>query len=159
MKLIPLTKGYHAMVDDEDFKKVSQFKWYAAVTPHTVYAKRIGPRDINGKRQNILMHRFILGLNPSRIEKQCDHINGNGIDNRKENLRLATGSQNCANTRSPGGKSQYKGVYPLGGYWAAQITMNGKITYLGRYDTETEAALIYDHKARELFGEFARTNF
>lgn len=90
-----------------------------------------------------------------------DHRNGNGLDNRRDNLRRATMSQNIANQFPRGGSSKYKGVCrsKRSGGWLAQICVNRKSIYLGRFGTEEEAARAYDVKAKEVWGEFARLNF
>lgn len=164
MKLIPLTKGYHAMVDDEDHEWLSQHKWHVQ-DGRLVYAGR----KLGGYA--LLMHRKIMGLERGD-KRQVDHINGNGLDNRKENLRICTHIENCRNSRkSKRGASMFKGVSLRapnkwkawkgydGPVWYARVYAEG-ITYsAGYHKSEEAAARAYDAKARELFGEFARTNF
>lgn len=89
---------------------------------------------------------------------QC-HINGDTLDNRKSNLRLCTHRDNMCNRRAGGGSSAFKGVSRSEPGWGAQIKSHGQKLWLGTYRDEVSAALVYDAKARELFGEFARTNF
>lgn len=156
MKHIPLTRGYEAIVDDEDYVWLSKYKWHAATQKNgPVYARStvyIAPKITTVK----WMHREILG----HTEGEVDHRDGNGLNNCRLNLRKATHSQNIANTKSrKQSSSKYKGVHWFRGKWVAQITCDGKRSFLGRHHDEAAAALAYDAKARELFGEFARTNF
>lgn len=110
MKLIPLTQGMVAIVDDEDFPRISSVKWSVQKNCNTFYAKRNTPA-INGKRQGIeLMHRWVL--NPP-VGKEIDHINGNGLDNRKINLRAVTHRQNGRtreHNKRPGGIDVFRTV-------------------------------------------------
>ena len=94
---VPLSKGLAAVVSLKDFARVNQFKWYAYKHPRslTYYAARSGPRDEHGHRESILMHRFILGLGPG--DPEVDHIDLDGLNNRRTNLRLATHQDNCLN--------------------------------------------------------------
>lgn len=158
MKQIPLTQEKFAIVDDEDYERINQYKWYARKGGNTYYAMRAMPIQ-NSKQQWVFMHKEILGL-PKSIE--TDHRNGYGLDNRKANLRPATHQQNQWNQQSHyKGTSQYKGVCwnKLSKKWVAYIELNGKQYHLGCFDNEIEAAKVYDRKAIEWFGEFARTNF
>lgn len=166
MKEMQLTKGLVAYVDDEDYHKVSSYRWHASISGNTFYAKTCdgGTNRVNlGKARALFMHRVILDP-PS--EYTVDHINHNGLDNRKENLRLATFQQNQQNKRRSdfwGGKpsaSRYKGVSWCKdrGKWRATLRHNGKRISLGRYNTEEEAALSYNQKAKEIYGEFAFQN-
>lgn len=155
MKEIPLTKGFVALVDDEDYEKVRYHKWQALTGGRKrkwVYAKTdIGHRCI-------LMHRFILGDIPG---VEYDHKDGNGINNQKANLRRCRRGQNNANHKPwLGSRSKYKGLYlhPQNKRWVARITVNKKKRSLGCYATELEAAAAYDRAARKLNGEFALLN-
>jgi hypothetical protein len=159
MKTIPLTQGKVAIVDDEDFDRLSQFKWCAVKNRLKWYALRAV--IINDKQISIWMHREILNV-PSG--KQTDHKDGNGLNNQRRNLRICSRSQNMANARKYSGtriSNKYKGAswQKNDRNWQAHICKNGKLIYLGHYNTEIEAALVYDKHARELFGEFAHTNF
>lgn len=159
MKQIPLTQGKFALVDNEDYKWLNQWKWCARPDGYTCYVQRHSHR-INGKPIHVQMHREILGLKRGD-KRQCDHIDGNGLNNQRSNLRICTQSQNYFNQRSNGGSSQFKGVSWNKGAdsWVAYIKHKGKRFHLGYFDDETEAAIAYDSKAKELFGKFAKLNF
>jgi len=156
MKEIPLTKGYVAIVDDEDYQPLSKYSWIAHVNGGHVCAIR--STHVNGKSVNLRMHRVIMNA-PRELE--IDHVNGDPLDNRKSNLRLCTHQQNCHNFRKYKGKSRYKGVYPIKGSikWGSQLRCGDTCYTLGRFMAEEEAAHAYDTAARKHFGEFARCNF
>lgn len=152
VKYIQLTKGQYALVDAADFEWLNQYKWYARKAKHTFYAQ---------KKQNykiIIMSRFILGAPPGM---QVDHIDGDGLNNTRANLRLSTPGQNQYN-QSPcrGGSSKHKGVswHKRDEIWQAYINIGGKRIYLGRFTSETEAALAYNAAAPKYHGEYARLN-
>jgi len=151
---IPLTQGKVALVDDEDYERVMQYKWSANKIGNTWYA--ISEEPITHK--TILMHRLILSIKPYEL---CDHINGNGLDNRRHNLRLASRSQNAMNQIKTHGTSIYKGVswVKRDKKWRVQIMFNYKNIYIGDFKDEREAAIAYDEKALELFGGYAKLNF
>lgn len=163
MKEIPLTRGYVALVDDEDYERVSAHKWCAAVQRRAdgtfrVYAVRNDVR-INGKQQKIRLHRFILTAPCGMV---VDHINGNTLDNRRANMRICSHAENGCNRRAQGGgKSYFKGVVwnKQRGKWEAQVWSKGRRVYAGLFTCEEDAARAYDAKATRLFGEFAKTNF
>lgn len=149
-KELPLSQGKTAIVDDGDFELVNQAKWYAKLEHRVYYAmnRRLG-----------FLHRFILNA-PS--DKQVDHINGDGLDNRRANLRLASGSQNQHNSKIRSDNSSgYKGVYWDKGLkqWRAQIKSNNQFTTLGHFSDAKDAARAYDAAAIKYHGEFARLNF
>ena len=158
MAEIELTQGKIAIVDEEDFERLSKYKWCTRKGGNTFYAIRWGPR-VDGKRRVILMHREILGLKPG--DPDVDHRDGNGLNNQKKNLRIATKSQNAMNQQKTRGTSRFKGVYwhKPSKKWRARICVNGEQKQLGHFMDEEEAARAYDEKAREIFGEFAKTNF
>ena len=159
-KMIPLTLGKFAIVDDEDYEKVNRWKWSAKKIGHTYYAVRGFRKE--GKQIQIYMHRFIMG---AASNQEVDHRNRFGLRNEKGNLRICTRSQNNQNrkkiiTNNYGGTSKYKGVDwdKRRSKWRAQIRHNYKTFFLGRFDDEIEAARKYDEKALDIFGEFARLN-
>lgn len=154
---IPLTKGYVAIIDDEDYERVSAYHWCALVTGDYVYAER-GVR-VGGKTTTVLLHRFILQAPDGSL---VDHENRNGLDCRKSNLRLCTKSQNNVNSlRRKDNQSGYKGVDWHQGdrIWRARIQLEHRRIELGYFHTAEEAARAYDAAALRLFGEFARPNF
>lgn len=159
---IPLTKGYVALVDDEDFERVNAFKWTTYLRKRVdgsviVYGYRLTPRDENGSRRSIYLHRFILSA-PDGVD--VDHINGDGLNCTRSNMRIATRSQNLGNQRAKGtNTSGFKGVRRHKGRWMAQIGHDWQKHYLGRYDDPAFAAAVYDAAARHFFGPFALTNF
>jgi hypothetical protein len=153
MKEIPLTKGNVALVDDEDYAELSRYRWHFGCG----YAIRNSPTE-NQKKKTVRMHTEILG----KVDGlEVDHINGNGLDNRRENLRHATRAQNQHNqTQRVGASSRYKGVYwyKTTRKWSAQIAVNGHGKSIGYYTSERDAALAYNEAARKYFGEYARLN-
>lgn len=157
MKYIQLTQGKQAKVSDEDYEELSQWKWYYKAQPDSNggYAAR-NTAYVRGKsRTTIKMHRQLLSPEP-RFE--VDHINGDKLDNRRENLRVVTKSQNQWNRKKQKGSSQYKGVYwnKRCNKWFAQIQYKGKFHYLGLHEDEKDAALAYQEAAHRLFKEYAR---
>jgi len=138
MALIPLTQGQYALVDDEDYEDISQFKWYAVWGPHprSFYATR-NVRLANGKWRQELMHRRILGLERGD-KRQCDHIYHNTLDNRRDMIRIVTRGQNQQNRHVKGycwNKATRK--------YIAHICADRVQKYLGLYDTPTEARAAY----------------
>jgi len=112
------------------------------------------------KRKRIWMHREVIDVPANMI---CDHVNRNGLDNRKANLRPATVSQNLCNRpkRRTKTRSKYKGLEwdKIQKKWKVRIQLNGRKTYLGSFDNELDAAKAYDNAARKCHGEFACPNF
>ncbi len=163
MKLINLTRGQAAIVDDEDYEWLMQWKWYADYSRSKFYARRlqrIGITDVK-----ITMHRMLLGLKPDDI-KRGDYINGNSLDNRKSNLRICTQANNCKNRGSNlNATSRFKGVSykKRDEIWVAQITVDKKKLWLGQFpytsEGEVAAAKCYDEAAKKYFKEFAYLNF
>lgn len=154
MKLIPLSKGLFAKVDDEDYEWIMKHKWCATYAGNTYYAKR--SKTICGVKKSIFMHSEIIKPENGNV---CDHVNRDGLDNQKNNLRQCTKSQNQYNRRS-NGFSKYLGVsYEKDrGKWRASIKHGTIIKRSSRFDTETEAAIWYNNKAKELHKEFANLN-
>jgi hypothetical protein len=157
MKSIPLTKGQYALVDDEDYEHLACKPWGAA-NPHGTgyYAMRKEKR--NGKMVAVYMHREIM-TPPDGMT--VDHIDGNGLNNQRGNLRFATGHEQMWNrplVRS--NKSGFKGVswYKQKGCWQANITVWNKQKFIGYFEDKIEAAKAYNDAAKRLHGEFARLN-
>jgi hypothetical protein len=140
IKIIPLTKGYEAMIDDEDYEMLNKHKWCVNVNRNAIYARRGSPR-CKGKQDEIKMHSVIMKA-PKGV--QCDHIDGNGLNNQKYNLRLVTNRQNCMN-RHQTTTSRYPGVTwnKRSGVWNAQAQVNGKHKHLGTFRTEEDAYKAY----------------
>lgn len=156
-RLIPLTKGYSATVDDADYEFLSQWKWHAFLggAGH-VYAARNSAFDAEGKRTHIFMHR-VLCETPDGFD--TDHENGNSLDNRRSNLRAATRAQNMHN-RSPNrkGSSKYKGVYWHKQHrkWVASIQVHKRRYHIGLFTSEASAAEAYSVRAAAEFRDFNR---
>jgi hypothetical protein len=153
---VPLSRGLVALVDDGDFELVASVgKWYANPSHHTFYARKNFNRG--GRRWSVRMHTLITGW------PLVDHINGNGLDNRRSNLRPADNSQNTANSRvRSDSRTGLTGVSRRRNRWAARVGIpgsGGQRLFLGVFDTPEEAALAYDRAALEHFGEYARLNF
>jgi len=163
MREIPLTKGYVAIVDDEDFELVSKFKWCVKERKgraNTEYAQSFQKVQKNVS-VTIRMHRLILGLK-WRDGKTVDHINGDGLDNQRENLRLCTPQQNSSNVKmNKRNTSGFSGVYfnKKTKKWRAQIKYKGVCINLGEYDDKRLAAIIRDCANSQLNGEFSSLNF
>jgi len=154
MKEIPLTQSKIAIVDDDMFEELSKHKWYFEGR----YAARISSLHL-GKQKLIRMHRTICST-PDGME--TDHINGDKLDNRRENLRICTRAENSRNKRKRAhNTSGYKGVYwyKQDKKWEAQIEIEGKNIHLGYFEDLLNAARAYDAAAIKLHGSFARTNF
>jgi hypothetical protein len=152
MKLIPLTQGKFAQVDNEDFEWLNRWDWYLSTCDGKYYAERK-----NGI-ENVRMHREIMGCMKGD-KKIIDHIDRNGLNNQRDNLRLCTSAQNQFN-KTPSGISKYLGVCWNKQYkkWKAQIRFDKKLINIGHYENEIDAAIAYNAKAKELHGEFANLN-
>ncbi len=153
VRFIPLTRGKFAIVDAEDYEWLSKYKWHINICRRNSYALR------SKNRRKCAMHREITNAPDGML---VDHIDGNGLNNRKSNLRLCNHAQNARNSRPyRNGSSKYKGVSfdQYAKKWKVVIENNGEQFNLGRFKDEVEAARAYDKKAAELFGEFAYLNF
>jgi len=155
MKKISLTKRKFALVDDEDYEWLSKYKWHCKESKSTKRVKKVyytAETWINGKR--VLMHRLIMNC-PN--EKVIDHINGDTLDNQKQNLRICTIKENSRNRKHSHGRSKYKGVSwdSFTNKWKVRV---GEV-WIGRFKNEELAALAYDFYALKYFREFAGFNF
>lgn len=160
MKNIILTKGKVAIVDNNDYRRLSKLSWYASKEKNGLWYAKAYIKIKKKKYFAVRMHRFILKLNISD-KRQIDHINHNGLDNRRCNLRIGTNAQNSMNRRkSKGYTSRFKGVFwnKNRSKWVASIWLNYKCYYLGCYDDEVEAAKEYNRKAKRFFRKFALLN-
>ncbi len=156
MKVIELTRGRVAVVDDEDFEKLAQYRWQCSKGG---YATRSG-KMVDGKRPCLYMHVVVFGQ-PVPKGFQVDHRNGDLLDNRRDNLRLATYRQNQQNAKIRiDNLIGVKGVRfrkDTGKYVARIHTDNGKRIQVGAFNTPEEAKRAYDEAAIRFHGEFART--
>lgn len=152
---VPLTQGYEAIIDSADAELIGKNNWCVRFAKGPVYAVR-GTKK-GGKCAEVRMHRVIAGA----PETHCvDHVNGNGLDNRRSNLRVATTSQNICNARiRSDNKIGLKGValHRQTGKFRARIKANGRDIHLGLFETADAAHYAYSEAARIFFGDFART--
>jgi hypothetical protein len=162
MKTIPLNRGYVAEVDDDQYERLSVYKWYPLVMKksRTVYAFR--SVLVDGKQRNVYMHREIVGATE---KEQVDHRDGNGLRNLEENLRKCTHRQNMMNQKKWTKKtySRFKGVTwnknrKNGKCWVSAIKCNGKRYHLGSFYEEDDAAIVYNVAAQIFFGSFSNLN-
>ena len=156
MREIPLTQGKVAIVDDEDYEYLMQWKWHLSCNG---YARRsVDFYKQNGKRSgySVFMHRQLIS---APIQFKVDHINNNRLDNRRLNIRLCTDRQNSYNSKArKNNKSGFKGVCKEGSCFRADISINGKKIYLGRFKCKIEAARVWNEAALKYHGEFAKLN-
>lgn len=160
MKEIPLTKGKFAVVDDEDFSRLSRWKWHYGKRGYAARTVEIGYFQGKRKQTQILMHREVIEV-PNNMF--VDHINGDKLDNQKTNLRIVNTQQNNWNSKTPAhNTSGFKGVSEdkrnLSKKWQAYITVDNKKIHLGYFSTKEDAAKAYNEAAKEIFGEYARLN-
>jgi hypothetical protein len=150
---IPITKGLFVTINSEDYELVLPYSWYAKKGKNTYYAA-------NKNKSVIYMHRLILGLTDPNLKG--DHIDHNGLNNCRNNLRVATNSQNNFNAvkRRGHASTKYKGIYydRSREKWACEIKVNKKKKYIGRFKSEVKAALAYNEAALKYYGEFAHLN-
>jgi hypothetical protein len=156
MTIIVISKGLHTAVDDDVLDLFSTLKWQAMYDSHTKkYYARCHQR-IDGKDKTVLIHRIIMGAKKGEI---VDHINGNTLDNRRQNLRICTNAENCRNKKiHSDNQNGFKGIRKHKNFWQAKVTKDYKDYYAGSFKTPLEAAIAYNKKAKELFGEFAKLN-
>lgn len=155
MKIIPLTQGKVALVDDRDHAVLSRYSWIAVKDRRTFYAVR-AVMVAKNKQKNVPMHREIIG-GTSKI----DHRDGDGLNNQRHNLRPASTRQNGQNRRKfASASSRFKGVsfHARDGRWQARIKAGATRIQLGYFDAELDAARAYNDAARKHFGEFANLN-
>lgn len=159
MKEITLTKGMSTIVDDESFDKFGHLKWHTSTGGYAVRRNRIKGTN---KRETKYLHREIMNCPDGMV---VDHINGNALDNRKCNLRICTNKENFFNSTKPSNyngndcSSNYKGVsITKRNRYESKITHNDNDYFIGNFSKEEDAALAYNRKAKELFGEFAWLN-
>lgn len=151
---IELTQGKVAIIDDEDYEIVSKHNWRAYKDKNTYYA--ITRYEHTPPYSQISLHRFIMNDPEGMV---VDHIDGNGLNNKKENLRIVTRQQNNSHRLNmmSNNTSGYRGVYwkkHPHNRWLSCIRFNSKLIHLGYFDTKEEAARAFNEKARELFGEY-----
>lgn len=147
---VPLSRGLVAFVSLQDLPLVADKNWYALKVKNGYYAASNAPMVGGVRGKTILMHAVILGVTGA------DHKDGNGLNNRRENLRSATKSQNAVNSKRRNTSSLYRGVNwdNTRQKWAAYIRIAGKSKNLGRFDTEKEAADAYLQAAKAAYGDF-----
>lgn len=159
MKTIELTKGKVALVDDEDYDLLRRYRWIAYKKHNTWYARcSVEFPSENGKRQRISVHmhqQVLLWF------EGVDHVNRNGLDNRRENLRRASAGENARNIAKKDGTSRFMGVcwHPAKEKWMASMSLNGRCKYLGYFDDEEDAAHAYDDAVQKVHPGFAQLNF
>jgi len=151
--------GLFALVDIDDAPLVSPYRWHPDQARNTFYAQATILETTSERRHNVRMHRLITGISDQKV--LVDHRSRDGLDNRRSNIRIATPMQNSGNAPGRPGTSNFRGVCwdNNRGKWLAQIKAGGPGSYIGRFESEIEAALAYDERARELFGPFAHLNF
>lgn len=154
MRVIKITQGYEVKIDDEDFDLISGRSWKVLRSRKRVYASYSYGKDSN---KSMLMHRLIMNAEKGQY---VDHINGDTLDNRKENLRLCTNSQNLGNRgKQSNNNSGYKGVHFHDGSYVAKIRKDNIVYTLGYSKDKIEAAKIYDMGSLHFYGEFSYLNF
>jgi len=153
MKTIVLTQNKFTIVNNKDFKYLNQFTWFTMKKRNKFYVCG----SVNGKK--VYMHRLLLN---AKKNQYVDHINGNPLDNRKQNLRLCSNSENLRNrTKNSNNTSGFKGVWrnKISKCWIVTLTIKGKSKYFGAFKNKKDAAKAYDKAALKYYKEFAKLNF
>lgn len=154
MSNIPLTQGKVAIVDAQDFPLISRYKWFAIRDkryPDRWYARTHIDHNLTA------MHRFLMRAD---TKQKVDHVNGNGLDNRRKNIRLCDSIRNGQNRSTQKHSSKFKGVtwYRWLSKWVCHIRVNKQLIHLGYFKSEIDAGIAYNKAAVKYFGEFARVN-
>jgi len=165
MKKIPLTQGKFAIIDDEDFELVSKYKWHYmpgglstnnGYAVHSIFNKKIWKEEKKVRNFHLRMHNLIMN---TPLKMTVDHINHNGLDNRKSNLRVCSLKENCQNQpKRKHGTLIYQGITKMGNKFYAQVQKNGKKHWGNGFYTQKEAAIEYNKLAKKIFGKFANLN-
>jgi len=152
IRYIPLTQGKYAVVDAADYERAAPFSWHASNSGARTYAYS----NMNGK--TVSLHRFLMNAPKGLV---VDHIDHDGLNDRRSNLRVCTQRQNLYNSRPKGKSSRFKGVCwdKARKRWVVYIRHGGRTRFVGHFTDEIEAAKAYDRAAAELFGEYAYLNF
>ncbi len=153
---IELSRGYHTLIDNEDYEEISKYSWHVCPANGKIYVSRSDYST--GKHRTQKLHRQLLRCPKDLV---VDHINGDPLDNRRCNIRVCTRRQNARNLLPKlGNTSKYKGVhwYKIDKIWRAQIKLDTGNKYLGKFKEELEAAKAYNEAAVLHYGEFARLN-
>lgn len=157
---IPLSKGYEATIDIADWDKVRKYKWHVSISKNKNSIKHYASANVkvDGVWKQMYMHRYLLDVQKGIV---CDHKDGNGLNNTRANIRLATVAQNNQNHSRKRGKLGYMGVYVRkdSGNFRVHISVKGKRKNYGTYPTAWEAALARDNLVKQLHGDFAVLNF
>jgi len=154
-----LSQEKFALVDDWDYEELSQYKWHSQKIKNKFYACRRGSERLMQRESRILMHRQIMCASPDVI---IDHIDGDTLNNCRENLRRCNASQNCCNRKmNKNNTTGLRGVYwnKKLNKWNASITKNKHLIHIGYFETKEEAGRARDKKAKELHGNFAVLNY
>ncbi len=163
VRTIQLSKGKNTLIDETDSERAKPYSWCASKSrrdrpnrPFNWYAVAYDLSRVY--KSKISLHRFVVGATP--VDPRVDHRNGDSLDNRKENLRFCTATENARNSKRTWGKSKYKGVTfsSRKKKWMVQITRSNRSRTIGFFADERDAALAYDRAAIESYGEFACTN-
>lgn len=156
MKKIPLTQGYFALVDDSDYEAISKYKWHIKKHGRTFYAKHSTKKGDNRKQKTVYMHSLLLAT-PRGME--VDHIDGDGLNNRRDNIRVCVHAENTRNARTRlDNKSGFRGVHfhSRDMVWSASIGFKNKRVHLGYFSSKLLAREAYRDASIKYYGNFAR---